>query len=79
MQNNENYLYKLTKKELEALESIVLYGSLKMAAREMNISPRTLEIHINHIKEKLNLAYKHQLNKIVIEHFYVRKMNMQSH
>jgi DNA-binding NarL/FixJ family response regulator len=66
-------LNKLTKRELLALENIVVFGSIKIAARHMNISPRTLEIHVNHIKEKLNLAYKHQLNKIVIENFYVRK------
>lgn len=64
----------LTKRELEALENVVLMGNVKGAAKAMNISPRTIECYMEHIKTKLKLQYKSQLNKIYIENFYERRV-----
>ncbi|WP_375319115.1 LuxR C-terminal-related transcriptional regulator [Candidatus Tisiphia endosymbiont of Oplodontha viridula] len=64
---------RLTKRELEALENLVLSGSVKGAAKALNISTRTMESYVEHIKTKLGLQYKYQLNKINIENFYQRK------
>ena len=70
-----NKLFKcLTKRELESLENLVLTGSVKGAAKAMNISERTIQDHVEHIKSKLGVQYKHQLNKIYIDNFYQRKV-----
>lgn len=61
---------KLTKRELETLEHIVLSGSVKGASKVMNVSPRTIEDYIEQVKNKLGLQYKYQFNKIYIENFY---------
>ncbi|MBN8523581.1 MAG: hypothetical protein J0M23_07010 [Rickettsiales bacterium] len=64
----------LTKRELESLENLVLTGSVKGAAKAMNISERTMQDHVEHIKSKLGVQYKCQLNKIYIDNFYRRKV-----
>lgn len=70
---NDTYINKLSKRELEAMEKLVLLGGTKQAARSMNISPRTLEIYVTNIKEKLNINYKYQFNKIILDNFYTRR------
>mgnify|MGYP006357440531 CR=1 FL=1 len=71
---NSKLLSSLTKRELESLENLVLMGSVKGAAKAMNISPRTVEDYVEHIKIKLGLQYKYQLNRVYIENFYQRKL-----
>lgn len=63
----------LTKRELESLENLVLTGSVKGAAKAMNISSRTMEDYVQHMKIKLGLQYKCQLNRIYIENFYQKR------
>ncbi len=67
-------LFDLTKRELESLENIVLTGSVKRAAKVMNISTRTMESYVEQIKNKLGLQYKCQFNQIYINNFYQRKL-----
>ncbi len=64
----------LTKRELEAVENLVIIGSLKGAANIMRISTRTLEKHLSHIKPKLGIQHKSQLNQLYIENFYEKKI-----
>jgi hypothetical protein len=71
MTKNQLFL-NLTKRELESLENLVLTGSIKGAANLMNISARTMENYVEHLKIKLNLQHKCQFNKIFIENFYQR-------
>lgn len=74
MINSKKLFSVLTRKELEALENVVLTGSVKGAARVMNISHRTIEEHIGHVKNKLGVQYKSQLNQIYIDTFYEKKV-----
>ena len=67
-------LLSLTRRELESLENIVLTGSIKGAAKVMNISTRTMESYVEQIKNKLSLQYKCQFNQIYIDNFYQRKL-----
>ena len=46
-------LSQLTPRELEVLEQLVAGKSNKLAAHDLNISPRTVEIHRAHIMDKL--------------------------
>lgn len=71
--SNISPLNNLSKREIEVMELLVINGCVKSVARQLNLSPRTIEMHINHIKEKLNLIYKHQFNGIIIEQLYHRK------
>lgn len=73
MLTNELFV-SLTKRELESLENLVLTGSVKGAANAMSISTRTMEDYVSHIKAKLGVLYKCQLNRIYIENFYQRKL-----
>ena len=45
---------QLTPRELEVLEQLVAGRSSKLVASELNISPRTVEVHRAHIKSKLH-------------------------
>jgi two-component system response regulator FixJ len=45
---------QLTPRELEVLEQLVAGRSSKLVASELNISPRTVEVHRAHIKNKLH-------------------------
>lgn len=44
---------KLTKRETEVFDHLVLGKTTKMIARELDISPRTIDVHRNNIREKL--------------------------
>ena len=69
---NKALFLSLTKRELELVEKVVILGNIKGAAKFLHISPRTAETHIEHIKEKLGIQYKYQLNQIFLENFYQR-------
>jgi len=70
--NKQTNIDKLTTREADALETLVISGNTKVAAIALNISPRTLECHIENIKTKLGVRYKHQLNAIFFQN-YIRK------
>jgi len=45
----------LSNREVETLDMLIMWGSQKAAAREMDISVRTLETHVTHIKQKMGI------------------------
>ncbi len=51
----------LTYREVECARLIMLGNTAKEIARNLNIAPRTAEIHINNLKQKLDCSYKTQL------------------
>lgn len=50
-------------RELQCIKLLLKGYQLKMMAKELNISPRTIETHLNHIKTKLGLKTKADLVK----------------
>lgn len=62
---------KLSQRELECINYIYRGKTAKEIARLLNISRRTVESHISHIKAKLNCRTKAELLDKLIEHkFY---------
>jgi DNA-binding CsgD family transcriptional regulator len=53
--------FSLSPREYECLESMSLGRSMKETAHELNLSPRTVEIHISNTKLKTGLYTKSQL------------------
>jgi DNA-binding CsgD family transcriptional regulator len=47
--------WSLSNREVETLDMLIMWGSQKAAAREMDISVRTLETHVTHIKKKMGI------------------------
>ena len=64
LKGENGYVVKLTKRETECLKSIVSNKTAKEAANILGISPRTIELHISNIKQKLGISYKNQLLNI---------------
>ncbi|MGB4190982.1 MAG: LuxR C-terminal-related transcriptional regulator [Rickettsiales bacterium] len=62
--NNRGTLIKLTKRESECVKLIMQYKTIKEIGRTLEISPRTIETHICHIKRKFNVNYKNELFNI---------------
>lgn len=58
---------KLTKKESECLFYIIRGGSTKQIASRFKRSPRTIEVHIEHLKQKFNCRTKAELIEKAIE------------
>jgi two-component system response regulator FixJ len=56
----------LTPREREVLEQLVIGRSNKMIARELTISPRTVEIHRARVMEKLGAENLSQLVRIAL-------------
>lgn len=56
----------LTKRESEILFLLIRYYSAKLVSQKLNISPRTVEKHIEVIKEKFNIRSKNQLIEYAI-------------
>ena len=46
----------LSKREVECLHYLIKGKAAKEIARELEISPRTVELHISHIKEKIKCS-----------------------
>lgn len=58
--------YYLTKREVEVLK-LLLYGyTNKLVATQLHISIRTVESHVDAIKQKLGCQHKHQILKQAI-------------
>ncbi len=53
----------LTYREIECLRLIRLGKTTKEIAKDLQISPRTTEVYINHIKQKIGCSYKHDIVK----------------
>ena len=60
--------YGLSKRELDVLYYLIRRFSAKEIARNLNISPRTVESHIDQLKEKLNVTSKNAIIDIEIKH-----------
>lgn len=59
-----NVMDNLSKREYGCLQYIARGMTSKESAKIMTISPRTVEVHINNIKEKLNCFRKSQLAEL---------------
>ncbi len=57
-------MVKLTPRELQCLELISNGLSLKMVGKRLSLSPRTVEVHINNIKQKTGYNYKYDLMRL---------------
>lgn len=57
----------LTDRELEVLERIGKGEEVKMIASALHLSPKTVETHRAHIKEKLNLANARQVARYAVQ------------
>lgn len=62
-QNATKDLHHLSKRELECLQILSMGKTFKEVAKTMSVSPRTIESHINSIKNKLNSNSKSDLIK----------------
>lgn len=60
----DNGMIKLTKKETQCLRILARGFSLKYIARCLNISPRTVETHIENMKLKASASSKESLAEI---------------
>jgi two-component system response regulator DctR len=59
--NLEQRLAALTEREREVLDKLLTGSSSKQIARELDISPRTVEIHRQHVLRKLGVASVREL------------------
>ena len=58
---------KLSDRELEILELIGKGHEVRDIATELHLSPKTVETHRAHIKEKLNLANARQVARYAVQ------------
>jgi len=58
---------QLSDRELEILELIGKGNEVRQIARNLHLSPKTVETHRAHIKEKLNLANAHQVGRFAVQ------------
>ena len=72
-QSNSNINTQLTERELDCLISLSRGKTLKEVAKELNISPRTVETHLERIKYKFNCQTKTQAIDLFIS-IYGRKV-----
>lgn len=59
--NDHFHKVKLTQREIECLNLVAHGSTMKMIARKLDISPRTVEQHLRNIKEKFEVNTKSQL------------------
>src|SRR5207237_4397274 len=57
----------LSDRELEILELIGKGREVREIAKELHLSPKTVETHRAHIKEKLNLANARQVTRFAVQ------------
>jgi DNA-binding NarL/FixJ family response regulator len=57
----------LTDREIEVLERIGKGEEVKAIAKALNLSPKTVETHRAHIKEKLNLSNARQVTRYAVQ------------
>lgn len=60
----------LTEKETLCIKCLLRGDSYKTIAKELNISPRTVEVHITHLKQKLRICSKGRIREAL------KKMNV---
>lgn len=65
--NDYNANLKLTARENECLFLLIRGKSAKAMAQFLDISPRTVEVHIDHIKEKMNVSSRSEIIAKAIE------------
>ncbi|MBN1991342.1 MAG: response regulator transcription factor [Anaerolineae bacterium] len=58
---------RLTRRELEVLRLVAFGGTCRQVGEELNISHRTVEDHVEHIKKKLHLDDRRDLTEWAIE------------
>src|SRR6266480_350291 len=58
---------RLSDRELEILELIGKGNEVRQIAKLLHLSPKTVETHRAHIKEKLNLASAHQVGRFAVQ------------
>ena len=63
---------KLTKREREILELLSLGFADKEIAKKLNISPRTVQVHVNRLKIKTDAR-----NRIAIVALYLKKSDLK--
>ncbi len=61
LKDANNKLVRLTKRETECFNLLIHNKTAKEIAHHLNISTRTVELHISNIKQKLGVNYKSQL------------------
>jgi DNA-binding NarL/FixJ family response regulator len=64
---DEEITDRLSDRELEVLELIGGGKEVKAIAKSLNLSPKTVETHRTHIKEKLNLANARQVARFAVQ------------
>jgi DNA-binding NarL/FixJ family response regulator len=57
----------LSDRELEILELIGKGREVREIAKELHLSPKTVETHRSHIKEKLNLRNARQVVRFAVQ------------
>jgi DNA-binding CsgD family transcriptional regulator len=60
-----NLTVYLTAKEIECLTYVALGSTAKQTGKILNISPRTVEVHLQSIKQKLSINYKSEFTSII--------------
>lgn len=68
MRVNKYAKVALSERELDVLYYLLHGLSQKQVANKLNLSTRTVEDHVDHIKSKINCSSKHQLFEFAIKH-----------
>src|SRR2546427_1597822 len=66
-QSEADAVERLSDRELEILELIGKGKEVRQIAKRLHLSPKTVETHRAHIKEKLNLASAHQVGRFAVQ------------
>lgn len=66
-----NTSFYLTQREAECLKLLSLGCTAKEAAELLKISPKTMDVHINKIKEKFNCVSLFQLGELISQFIYL--------
>ena len=67
--NIDGQIIQLTKREMQCLELVDKGCSAKLIGRELLLSPRTIESHLDNIRQKTGVHHKHDLIKLYRELF----------
>lgn len=73
--NDERYFF--TKRETECIRQLAYGRSSKSIANLLNISPKTVEIHLENIKRKLKCHYKEEIMITVLQWDWNQKMMLK--
>ncbi len=66
-QGEADVIDRLSDRELEILELIGKGNEVRQIGKLLHLSPKTVETHRTHIKEKLNLASAHQVGRFAVQ------------